>query len=117
MSTGCANALSGDGIRLGRSSHRLRNPANVAPAWVAPLLDDYVADSADRAPRVVALSAGRSGYVEPIGVQPLCLTCHGDAVPPEVTARIHELYPEDRAVGFDVGDLRGVFWVEFPAED
>lgn len=26
-----------------------------------------------------------------------------------------ELYPLDQAVGFRVGDLRGVFWVVFPA--
>ena len=103
------------GVRVGRASHRLRNPANAPPAWVAPLLEAYVADPASRAPREVALPGGGSGYVEPIYVQPLCVTCHGKAIAPDVAARIDALYPEDQATGFDVDDLRGVWWVETKA--
>ena len=110
-------ALSTDSVRMGRSSHRLRNPANAAPSWVAPILDAYVAGDAEWSPGSVVLPDGRSGYVEPIGIKPLCLTCHGDSLAPDIAARIDELYPDDRAVGFQVGDLRGVFWVEFPAEE
>jgi hypothetical protein len=65
----------------------------------------------------VSVPGGTSGYVEPILLQSPCLACHGDALAPEVAARIGELYPEDRAVGFQVGDLRGVFWVELPAAE
>ena len=109
-----ADALSRDGIRLGRTSHRLRNPSNAAPAWVVPILEAYANDPLDRAPRTVAFRKKRSGYVEPIIHRPLGLTCHGDNLAPEVAMRIKELYPADRAVGFQVGDLRGVFWIEFP---
>ena len=111
-----ATALSLDGINLGRTSHRLRNPANSSPEWVSPILEAYISSSADRAPRVVPLPNKRFGYVEPILLQPLCLTCHGETLAPEVAASINELYPEDRATGFKVGDLRGVFWIEFPEE-
>ena len=38
-----------------------------------------------------------------------------EACQPDVASRISELYPEDRATGFEAGDLRGIFWVEFPA--
>ncbi len=110
-------SLSTDGVRLGRSSHRLRNPDNAPPDWVQPILDAYVASPTDRAPTTVSLSANRSGYVEPILLQAACLTCHGEVLAPAVAARIDELYPEDRAVGFGVGDLRGVFWVAFPSSD
>lgn len=103
------------GVRVGRASHRLRNPANAPPDWVAPILQAYLDAPADRAPRFVALRDGGSGYVEPILVQPLCLTCHGKAIAPDVQARIAELYPEDQATGFDVDDLRGVWWVEAAA--
>ncbi len=109
-----ADARSRDGVRMGRSSHRLRNPSNAAPAWVAPVLEAYASDASDRMPRTVTLPGNRSGYIEPIALGPVCLTCHGDALAPEVAARIEQLYPDDRAVGFEVGDLRGVFWVEFP---
>lgn len=111
-----AAALSRDGVRIGRTSHKLRNPANAGPAWARPVLDDYLAKPADRAGRVVGVSEGRVGYVEPIVTQAPCLLCHGQTIAPDVAATIAELYPADRAVGFREGDLRGVFWVEFPAE-
>ncbi len=88
---------------------------NASPAWVAPILEGYLADREDRRPRVASLADDRIGYVEPILLQPLCLGCHGAALAPEVEARIDALYPDDQATGFEVGELRGVFWVEFPA--
>ena len=98
-----AESLSVEGVRMGRSSHKLRNPDNVAPEWL---------DMSDL-PVVVALEDGRHGYAEAIVTQPLCLVCHGETLQPEVAARITELYPDDQATGFKEGDLRGVFWVEF----
>ena len=109
-----ANSLAQEGIRLGRSSHRLRNPENALPEWARPAMQAYLEDDSNRAAFVVPLADDRWGYAEPIIAQPLCLTCHGEAIPPAVTERIKELYPEDRAVGFKAGDLRGVFWLEFP---
>lgn len=112
-----ASRLSRDGVRVGRASHRLRNPSNTAPEWVAPILNAYANDPSDRAPRSVSLGDERSGYVEPIVVQPLCLTCHGANLAPDFASRIRELYPEDRAVGYETGDLRGVFWAEYPDQE
>lgn len=111
-----AASLSRDGVRMGRSSHRLRNPANVSPEWVSPIVDAYVSSASDREPRIVEISETQLGYVEPIVLQPLCLTCHGEALPADVASKIEELYPDDRATGFEVGDFRGVFWVEYPAD-
>ncbi len=109
-----ADALSVDGIEIGRTSHRLRNPANVAPDWVTAEMQSYLGDAADRAPKVVALLDDREGYVEPIVVQALCIACHGETLAPDLAAHIDEAYPEDEATGFEVGDLRGVYWVEYP---
>lgn len=111
-----AASLSGDGVRMGRTSHKLRNPDNTAPDWVSPILQTYLADPSSRAPRAVELDGNRRGYVEPITTQPLCLTCHGSQLAPDVAERIAELYPDDEATGFDAGDLRGVFWLEFPGD-
>lgn len=110
-----ANSLSLEGIVVGRTSDRLRNPANVSPEWVTPIMDAWLATSTEREPQIVALADSRFGYVEPILLKPLCLTCHGSNLVSEVTARIDELYPQDRATGFETGDLRGAFWIEFPA--
>lgn len=106
--------LSRDGVVVGRSSHRLRNPANQAPDWVAPIMASYVESSDHHVPQSVQLTDARIGYVEPIVTQALCLTCHGEQLAPELAAKIEDLYPQDRATGFRDGDLRGVFWVEFP---
>jgi len=111
-----AAALSTEGVRVGRTSHRLRNPDNAGPDWATAVLNDYLADPGARAPRTVALDDGREGYVEPILTQPLCLACHGSGLSEPVAETLAELYPEDQATGFDTGDLRGVFWVSYPAD-
>ena len=110
-----AKALSRDGVRMGRASHKLRNPGNAAPAWVQPVVDAYLNGGAVPEPKTVSIEDGYQGYVEPIMTQPLCLVCHGETPAPELEAKISELYPSDQAKGFSAGDLRGVFWVEYPA--
>jgi len=114
-----AASLSVDGVRMGRTSHKLRNPANAAPAWFAPLLRGWVSvgihadNESELLSSITPLGDGRYGYAEPIYVQPLCLNCHGEELAPDVVAEIESLYPEDQATGFRIGDLRGAFWVEF----
>lgn len=111
-----AARLSTDGIVVGRSSHKLRNPENAPPDWVTPVLTGYLQGQADLEPAAVALPDQRVGYVEPIVMQPLCLTCHGEVLAPDIAERVAAAYPQDAATGFEVGDLRGVFWVEFPRD-
>lgn len=112
-----AASLSVDGIEIGRTSHRLRNPANSAPDWVDPILKRYLDEESGRTPTIVSLENNREGYVEPIVVAQLCLACHGKTLAPDVAAHINEAYPADEATGFDVDDLRGVYWVEYPAAE
>jgi hypothetical protein len=100
-------------VRVGRTSHRVRNPANAPNRWLKPMLAWYLANPDRRGPEVVALDLGGVGYVEPIFVQSKCLLCHGEELSAPVQARLDELYPDDQATGFRVGDLRGLFWVEF----
>ncbi|MDH3619353.1 MAG: DUF3365 domain-containing protein [Gammaproteobacteria bacterium] len=106
--------LSVDGVLMGRSSHKLRNHRNATPDWLASVLRGYADGSTALEPLALEIDIGRMGYVEPIVVQAMCLTCHGETLSPEIAARIDESYPDDQATGFKVGDFRGVFWVEFP---
>lgn len=108
-----AVSLSVDGVRMGRSSHKLRNTDNAAQDWLEPIIEAYASGEAEFAPVVVTLEDGRTGYVEPIRVQPPCLICHGTTLAADVEERITALYPDDAATGFEEGDFRGVFWVEF----
>jgi hypothetical protein len=109
-----SKALSLDGVQIGRTSHRLRNPDNVAPAWVNGVLRTYLETDAVWKPKTLKLDGGREGYVEPIVTQPLCLACHGETLAPDVASAIQRLYPTDQATGFKAGELRGVFWVDYP---
>lgn len=109
------NALAVQGVQIGRTSHRLRNPDNTAPEWADIALKSYLNDETDRAPRVVSLANNREGYIEAITIKPLCLACHGSNLAPQVAEQIQAMYPQDEATGFELDDLRGVYWVEYPA--
>lgn len=105
--------LSRDGVEMGRTSHKLRNPKNAPAAWIEPLLADYVRGSTEPF-RTVVLDGGRFGYVEPIHVKGRCLMCHGESVEQALVERIAQHYPDDQATGFADGDFRGLFWVTMP---
>jgi len=107
-----SQASGSERVAVGRTSHKLRNPDNAPRPWVQPLLQQYLRNPDRMEPKVVALDKRTVGYVEPIYLQPMCVTCHGTDIAPEVAAKIRELYPEDEAVGFEPGHFRGVFWAE-----
>jgi len=48
--------------------------------------------------------------------QGLCLNCHGgpDKIAGEVKAKLAELYPADKAVGYSEGQIRGALTVKRP---
>lgn len=100
------------GVRIGRTSDRLRNPANVAPDWATALL----ADRPDQ-PRFAASSNGALGALLPIRLAPNCLACHGGEsdIAPSTKDALAAAFPDDHATGFAIGDVRGWFWVEAPA--
>lgn len=108
-----AAELGSEAVAAGRTSHRLRNPANAPRAWVAPLLAEAATQGRAATARAVRLPSGGVGYVEPLFVAPLCLACHGESLAPPVAERIRAGYPDDEATGFREGDFRGLVWVEF----
>jgi uncharacterized protein (TIGR01244 family) len=99
------------GVMIGRTSDRLRNPANVAPAWATPLLAGNPAE-----PRLSSNPDGSLGVTLPIKLAANCLACHGDpgTIDPKVRTALASMYPKDSATGYKEGDLRGWFWVEVP---
>jgi hypothetical protein len=109
-----AAAASGEGVEIGRSSHRVRNPANAPSGWQQQAIDHYLG-SEDREPMVMDLGNNQLGYAEPIITAPMCLVCHGRELSGEVRQALSVHYPDDQATGFSAGDLRGIFWVSLPA--
>jgi hypothetical protein len=102
------------GIEVGRTSHRLRNPENTPRSWAAPLVTAAAGKQAQEVRPMVVDLRDRLGLLRPIPMGELCVTCHGaaDTLSPEVARVLRESYPEDRAVDFVPGELRGFFWAE-----
>lgn len=106
--------------RVGRSSLRLRNPANEAPEWVATWLvaqGERPAEGAEGFARVDETATGRvARVVAPIPVDAVCVTCHGatETLPAQVKEVLATRYPSDQATGYQAGDLRGAIWAEVP---
>jgi len=95
-------------VKIGRVSDRLRNPNNVGPDWVAPL---------------IAKADGKASYavegdalhvVKPLHIAENCLNCHGqtDQLAEGVAEALQKHYPKDKATGYKLGDIRGWVWVE-----
>jgi len=107
------------GLQVSRVSERNRNPGNAPTGWQTAVLDDFRGrleaggDPDALTWQDIANTAGgrEFRFMKAITTQPICLTCHGEAVAPEVTEKLSELYPDDRATGFREGDLRGAFVV------
>jgi hypothetical protein len=96
------------GVSIGRTGVRLRNPKNEPPAWAS----DLVEMNTD-VPTFVTLSDDKAAALLPIRLQVQCLMCHGpeEQIAPEVMAQLQKSYPKDQATGFSEGDLRGWFWI------
>jgi len=108
--------------RIARTSVKHRNPANAPDAWEAAKLEEFRARLA-AGEEMAAIEAfevveteGRPAfrYMKAIGTASPCLTCHGSSLKPDVAAKVQELYPEDKAVGFASGQLRGAFTLTRP---
>ncbi len=52
-------------------------------------------------------------YMQAIPTQAMCLSCHGETLTEDVKAALLTRYPDDQAIGFKEGDIRGAFSVRF----
>ncbi len=93
---------------------KYRNPAH-KPDEEARRLHEKFATSSELTERWIRTTRNdREGwrYARRIPVQASCLTCHGPKE--ERPAFVKNGYPEDRAYGFEEGDLRGIYSVFVP---
>lgn len=109
------------GITIGRSSLRLRNPADAPPPWVADWLKqqgERKAEGVQGIRTIVDTGGGKVARVlRPIAIEAPCLACHGKELAPEVKTALAAKYPSDAATGYELGDLRGALWGELPVKD
>lgn len=105
------------GFRIGRTSHKVRSPANGPDEWEAARLKEFLAAVDDGTPmstlEFATVIESDDGpvfrYMKAIPTEDVCLVCHGQELASEVLDALNELYPEDQARGFETGDLRGAF--------
>lgn len=117
-----ASQESGWAVR--RVSLRNRNPKAVPDAWEqAALLDFELRAAAGEKPATLERAElvqqdGRAvyRYMRALPTQELCLGCHGtpERLTPAVKERLAALYPDDRAVGYSLGQIRGAMTISKP---
>jgi hypothetical protein len=111
------------GWRIGRTGARVRNPANAPDEWEAKVLADFEARVA-KGENVIRMEHGEEvalpdgkrvfRYMKAIPMGEACQKCHGASIDTALAARIRAIYPQDQAVGFATGQLRGAFTITQP---
>lgn len=113
-------------MHVARTSLKTRNPNNAPDAWETKVLKQFEerhakGESADKMAFAEVIEEGGKKefrFMKAIGMPPLekmpCLKCHGEHIDAKVAAKLDELYPDDKARGYKVGDIRGAFTIRQP---
>ncbi|WP_457640288.1 Tll0287-like domain-containing protein [Persephonella sp.] len=108
-------------IQIKRTSFKYRNPNNKPDQYEAQALkffEETLKKTGKLPPYYIQKVDGEYRYYKPLKIQPVCLTCHGDPkhMDEKVVQKLKELYPQDKATGYKIGDFRGVIRVSIPEE-
>ncbi|CAA0110158.1 Uncharacterised protein [Zhongshania aliphaticivorans] len=103
--------------RIARTSLKVRNEKNAPDAWESEVLQRFetLNEQGEDVSKMEYFELTTQNeeavlrYMKPISTAGLCLACHGERVSPELASKINHLYPNDMAVGFKMGDIRGAF--------
>jgi hypothetical protein len=113
-------------MKVARTSLKTRNSANAPDAWEEKVLKEFEKRRAagenpkDMAFFEIVEEDGKKNFrfMKAIGMPPLkkmpCLKCHGENIDPKITAKLDELYPDDKARGYKPGQIRGAFTITKP---
>jgi len=112
------------GWAIRRVSLKNRNPKAVPDAWEEAVLKDFDKRlAAGEKPtglekgEVVTVDGKKMyRYMKALPTQDICLQCHGtpDRISPAVQAKLKELYPNDKAVGYGLAEVRGAMTIKKP---
>lgn len=102
-------------VTIKRITQKNRNPINRASASENALMEEIEA-SLKKGEKISQQKLVHSNrYYKPILINnEACLKCHGNLDPQSPLAKeIKTLYPEDKALGYQMGDLRGLIRIDF----
>lgn len=106
------------GFEVSRTALKLRNPENAAGPWeleVLGMFQEKALAGADLAKleHYAELTTPEGDrlfrYMKAIPTADMCLACHGTDLKPDVRAELTRYYPDDKATGYRLGELRGAF--------
>lgn len=106
-------------VRIKRVTDRPRNPYNALSDAEEPIFNEFqkTIQKGKKPEPLVERTDSANIFFSPIVIKKdLCLKCHGkkgEDISPEHYERIRELYPDGKAVGYEKGDLRGLWRIEF----
>ena len=103
---------------VGRTSLKIRNAANSPDDWEAEVLARFdERRAAGQDPSTIdhfevhkTADGGREfRYMRAIPAGEVCMACHGTSIDDGIKATLNEYYPDDKATGYQPGQLRGAF--------
>ena len=101
-----------------RVSDKYRNPKNQPNKKEQEVIEDFknmLEAGQALSPKISIDADGKKNYYAPIFTGGVCLTCHGNPknMQPELVTVIDSLYPQDKAKGYSIDELRGIWSIKF----
>ena len=111
------NAKLPDYAKVRRTALKIRNNSvNTPDATDKKVMQAYESSIAAKTFTPKDIKVVQEGDVtrvyKPLIAKKVCLKCHGSKLDPKITDALKSAYPEDKAIGFKEGDLRGVIVAE-----
>lgn len=101
-----------------RVSDKPRNPQNKASKKELKIIEKFkkaIANNHEYKP-VTEIENGMVKFYAPITTNSMCLQCHGNPkedVEPMVLKALANLYPKDKALGYNVNEVRGIWSITY----
>ncbi|MGM0636008.1 MAG: Tll0287-like domain-containing protein [Bacteroidota bacterium] len=104
--------------KIKRVSDKNINPGNKANSKEIEYINNFkemVSSGAEPQP-IIDETDKKVDFYYPITTNDMCLKCHGTVgkeLKRETYDKILELYPDDKAIGYDVNEVRGIWSISF----
>ena len=112
-----ATRLSVDGWQVKRVSSKARNPNAKPDPFESEVLATLETQRQAGTPAAGLNHAeqveGEFRYLQAQLTGGVCLTCHGIEIAPDVAATLTRFYPQDSAVGYQAGEIRGAISLRY----
>lgn len=108
-----------EGVEIKRIAKRTRNTENKPSKeekHLIKLMERAQSTNEKLSPFTFLIDSNTIAYYHPILIQPMCLNCHGEpgvSMREETYETILNAYPMDKAIGYKLNDLRGLWAIKF----